>query len=83
MTVKLNLPPNVEQAFLGEAAARGLTPDQFASEVLLTRSAWQHGGMTIGSGLSARLQMEDGVPVLHNGQPTALHVIDDTLSGFN
>jgi hypothetical protein len=79
MTVTLNLPPNVEQAFIGEAASRGLTPDQFASEVLLTRAAWQHGGVSTGAESSALLQMEDGVPVLHTGQPMALHVINDTL----
>jgi hypothetical protein len=68
MTVTLNLPPNVEQAFIGEAASRGLTPDQFASEVLLTRAAWQRGGVS-GAESSALPQVEDGVPVLHTGQP--------------
>ena len=80
MTVTLNLPPSVEQAFIGEAALRGLTPDQFASEVLLTRAAWQHGGVsTAAESSSALLQTEDGVPVLRAGQPMALQVINDTL----
>jgi hypothetical protein len=79
MTVTLNLPPDVEQAFIGEAASRGLTPGQFASEVLLTRAAWRHRGVSTDAESSALLQMEDGVPVLHTDQPMALHVINDTL----
>jgi hypothetical protein len=31
----LNLPPNVERAFVGEAAAKGLSLDEFVSELLL------------------------------------------------
>jgi hypothetical protein len=80
MTVTLNLPPNVEQAFIGEAASRGLTPDQLASEVLLKRATWRQDGLSTGAALSsALLQMEDGVPVLQAGEPMALHVIGDTL----
>ena len=80
MTVTLNLPPNVEQAFIGEAASRGLTPDQLASEVLLKRAAWRQDRVSTGvEPSSAVLQMEDGVPVLHTGQPMALHAIGDTL----
>ena len=80
MTVTLNLPPDVEQAFLGEAASRGLTPDQLASDLLLTRTAWQHGGVSTGAeSPSALLPMEDGIPVLRTGQPMALDVINDTL----
>lgn len=80
MTVTLNLPPRIEQAFIGEAASRGLTPDQFLSEVLLTRAAWQHGGMSTDTeSSSALLQMEGGVPVLRTGQPMALQAINETL----
>jgi hypothetical protein len=80
MTVTLNLPPDVERAFMGEAASKGLTPDQLASEVLLKRAAWQHADVSTGAESPfAVLQMEDGVPVLHAGQPMALPVIGDTL----
>jgi hypothetical protein len=80
MTVTLNLPPHVEQAFIGEAASRGLTPDQFLSEVLLTRAAWQHSRISAGTESSSPpLQMEDGVPVLRTGQPMALQSVNDTL----
>ena len=37
MTVRLNLPPLVEKAYLAEAEARGLPLDALVSEVLLSR----------------------------------------------
>jgi hypothetical protein len=37
MTVTLNLPPNVEEAFLAEARARGVSLDELVREVLLER----------------------------------------------
>jgi len=77
MTVTLNLPLDIEKAFLGEAASRGMTLDEYVSEVLLARVSGQHG-MSV-SGETARLEIEDGVPVLHTGHPLALRVIDDTL----
>ncbi len=79
MTVTLNLPPNVEQAFLGEAAALGLTPDEFVSEVLLARAASRGGVSTAAELPGAQLQMQEGVPVLWTGQSMALPVINDTL----
>jgi hypothetical protein len=37
MTVTLDLPPNVEQAFLSEARARGVSFDELVRDVLLER----------------------------------------------
>jgi hypothetical protein len=37
MTVTLNLPPQVEQAYLAEAQARGLSLDALVRDVLLER----------------------------------------------
>jgi len=37
MTLTLNLPPQVEQAYLAEAHARGLSLDALVSDVLLAR----------------------------------------------
>ncbi len=80
MTVTLNLPPNIEQDFIGEAASRGLTPDEFLSEVLVVRAAWRHGSeATDTEPCSDLLQMEEGVPVLRTGQPMALQTINDML----
>ena len=37
MTVTLNLPPNVEQAFLAEAQAKGMSLGELVRDVLLAR----------------------------------------------
>ena len=37
MTVRLNLPPQVEQAYLAEAQAKGLSLDDLVRDVLLAR----------------------------------------------
>ena len=37
MTLKLNLPPQVEQAYLAEAQSKGLSLDALVQEVLLAR----------------------------------------------
>ena len=37
MTVRLNLPPQVEQAYLAEAHARGLSLEELVRDVLLAR----------------------------------------------
>ena len=44
MTVTLNLPPQVEQAYLAEAQARGIPLDEVVREVLL--AARPTGGAT-------------------------------------
>jgi hypothetical protein len=36
MTVTLNLPPQVEQAYLAEAQAKGLTLDELVRDVVFT-----------------------------------------------
>jgi hypothetical protein len=43
MTLTLNLPPQIEQAYLAEAHARGLSLDALVSDVLLTRQPPQAG----------------------------------------
>jgi hypothetical protein len=37
MTITLNLPPQIEQAYLAEARARGLTLEDLVRDVLLAR----------------------------------------------
>ncbi len=79
MTVTLNLPPNIELAFMGEAASRGLTPDELISEVLLAHAAHQQGSLAGTESPSAILRMKNGVPVLRTGHAMALDAIDDTV----
>jgi predicted nucleic acid-binding protein len=69
MTVTLNLPPEVERAFQAEAETRGLSLDEFLSELILLRA--EH--------LSAQLVREEDVPVLRTGQPIQISVVDETL----
>ena len=46
MTVTLNLPPEIEQAFLAEARAEGLSLDEWVSDVLLKRASRKEGSPT-------------------------------------
>jgi hypothetical protein len=46
MTVTLNLPPDVERAFLDEAQAKGVSLDEWVSEVLTTRAASGQGSFS-------------------------------------
>jgi hypothetical protein len=77
MTVTLNLPPDIERAFQSEAQARGLSLDEFMSEVILSRA--EPGQSAVAASLSAQLVREEGVPVLRTGQPIGISVVDETL----
>ena len=85
MTITLTLPPDVERASLAEAEARGLSLDEFISDVLRTRvSGKPSPSSSVPSGKPAspsfQLEQEDGVPVLRTGQPIEPSVVDDTLN---
>src|SRR5437763_98445 len=43
MTVTLNLPPDVERAFLAEARAKGISLDEWVREILISRAASGQG----------------------------------------
>jgi hypothetical protein len=79
MTVTLNLPPDIEQAFQGEAQARGLSLDELLSEMILSRAGAAAGEPGAAASLSAQLVREEGVPVLRTGQPIEIAVVDETL----
>jgi hypothetical protein len=84
MIVTLTLPPDVERAFLAEAEARGLSLDEFISDVIRSRvSGPQSSPPSVQSGNAAaqsfQLEQEYGVPVRRTGQPIEPSVIDDTL----
>ena len=79
MTVTLNLPPDIEQAFQGEAQARGLSLDEFLSEVILSRAEHAAGPSAVAASWSAQLVREEGVPVLRTGQPIGISIVDETL----
>ena len=79
MTVTLNLPPDIERAFQREAQVRGLSLDEFLSEMILSRAEDADGQSVAAASLSARLVLEEGVPVLRTGQPIGISVTDETL----
>ena len=58
-------PPDVERALLTEASAQGLSPDEFLSQMVISRIAAAHDPV-----LTAVLVPEDGVPVLRTAEPT-------------
>jgi hypothetical protein len=47
MTLTLDLPPQVEQAYLGEAQARGLPLDAVVREALIAAQPARVGGRTV------------------------------------
>jgi len=79
MTVTLNLPPDIERAFQCEARARGLSLDEFLSEVILSRAEPVAGQSTVAASLPAQLVREEGVPVLRARQSIGISVVDETL----
>ena len=46
MTVTLNLPPDIERAFLAEAQAKGVSLDEWVREVLIARAAPAQGSFS-------------------------------------
>ncbi len=75
MTVTLSLPPDVERVFQGEAQARGLSLDEFLSDLIVSQ-AEEVSGQSVAAP-SARLEYERGVPVLRTDQPVATSVVDE------
>jgi hypothetical protein len=59
MTVTLNLPPPVEQAFIAEAHAKGVSLARLLSDVLLSRSLANPSQSTLPQGLGLFGSPED------------------------
>ncbi len=78
VTVTLTLPPDVERAFEAEARARGLSLDEFLSD-LIRDHAKEITGQPAVAGSPGRLEWEDGVPVLRTGHAMSISIVDETL----
>lgn len=76
MTVNLNLPARVEQAYLTAAQANGVSLDVLVSDVLLSHPIADSGTASEGPELIEEL----GIPVLRTGRPIAISAVDDTLN---
>jgi hypothetical protein len=79
MVVTLNLPPDVERAFKGAADARGLSLEEFLSEVVLSSAEQVAEQPGIAGPRRTRIEFEDGVPVLRTGHAMESCTIDETL----
>jgi hypothetical protein len=70
MTVTLNLPPQVEQAYLAEAQARGLHLDDVVREVLIAGQPATH--------LTSKTLFEQGLGLFSSPEDAAL--LDEVVS---
>jgi len=73
MTITVNLPEHLEQAFIAEARAKGITVDALMREVLLA-----HPPVSVSSD-GPKLIYIEGIPALRSGHPLAASVLDETL----
>jgi hypothetical protein len=73
------LSADIERAFLREARARGLSLDDFITEMVRSRAEKIAAQSETGECFVAQLGCEDGVPVLRADKPIAISVIDETL----
>ncbi len=76
MTLTINLPLNVEQAYLAAARTKGVSIDALVADVLASHApkaeSLQH----------PELVEELGIPVLRTGQPLDPKVVADTLEAI-
>ena len=76
MTVTINLPQNVEQAYLSAAQSKGVSVAALLTDVLVS-----HVPATE-SALRPELVEERGVPVLRTGHPLDPSMVDDILDAI-
>lgn len=73
MTVTVQLPPNVEQAYLSAAKEMGVSLDTLVADVLLSH-------VPVTDPLSVpKLIEENGIPVLRTGQPLDPQIVAETM----
>lgn len=70
MTIKLDLPADIENALIAEANAIGMTLDEFLSQMVISRTGTSEPALT------AVLVPENGIPVLRTGHPLSAGVVD-------
>ncbi len=77
MTFTIQLPLNVEQAYLREAQTRGVSVDTLVTDVLVSHIP------VPGTEQHPELVEEQGIPVLRTGQPLDLAVVEATLDSLH
>ncbi len=73
MTVTINLPQNVEQAYLNAARTKGVSVDALVADVLVSHVPVAE------SAQRPELVEERGIPVLRTGYPLGVSIVNDTL----
>ena len=73
MTLTVNLPQQVEQAYLAAARTRGVSVDALVADLLVSNAPLAE------SSQHPELIEELGIPVLRTGQPLDPSVVADTL----
>jgi len=76
MTVTINLPQNVEQAYLAAARTKGVSVDALVTDVLVSNAPVSD------SAQRPELIEEEGIPVLRTGLPLEPPVVSDTLDAI-
>ena len=76
MTVTINLPQNVEQAYVTAARTKGMSVDALVTDVLVS-----HVPMAETAQLPELIE-EHGIPVLRTGYPLDPSVVNDTLDAI-
>ena len=73
MTVTVNLPQKIEQAYIAAARTTGVSVDALVSDVLVSNAPVAESPQW------PELIQEHGIPVLRTGQPLDPSVIADTI----
>ena len=73
MTVTINLPKSVEQAYLAAAQTKGVSVDALVADVLVSHVPATEPAQR------PELVEERGIPVLRTGHPLAPSAVNDTL----
>lgn len=76
MTVTINLPQNVEKAYLIAAQTKGVSVDALLTDVLVSHVP------AIDSAQRQELVEERGIPVLRTGHPLDPSILNDTLDAI-
>ena len=76
MTVTINLPQHVEQAYTVAAQTMGMTVDALVTDILVS-----HVPLAETEPRPEWIE-EQGIPVLCTGQPIDLSVVDDSLEAI-
>jgi hypothetical protein len=77
VTLELNLPPHVEQAYVAEAQAKGVPLEELVRDVLIARQP-APPSQTAGS----LVKLDDGMWALRSGQPISVEIVRDTIDAL-